>query len=175
MHQGKELREIAEKQKHIGKFAKQIGISRDTLYQLFKKQSIHPKHLEKLRTMGINLTPSDNTKYYSTKGHSLLRVSGTPRLSANSTGKHIVNSTNINRPSTYKGVDNSTPMNDLILMTIEDLILLQKQQEDVETVKAIQQIISYKQYTESLERENKLLKDMINLQQKTIENLERKK
>lgn len=64
MHQGKELKEVADKQKNKTVFAKEIGISRDTLYKLYKKQVIPVKYVEKLRTMGIHLTKPDNTKTY---------------------------------------------------------------------------------------------------------------
>lgn len=150
MHQGKELREIAEKQKHIGKFAKQIGISRDTLYQLFKKQSIHPKHLEKLRTMGISLTASDNTKYYATKGHPLLRVGS----ATNGKSKHITKSDISERNLTPP---NSISVASLISLSLDELLKLQQDQDDPELLKTVNLVIQMKKDIEHLEKDNKKL------------------
>lgn len=143
-HQGKELRQIAERHESITLFAKELGIVRDTLYKLFKRQTIPAKYVEKLRTMGINFTQPDGTKPDGT---------GTYRM-------------NFRRQYPYTKASGELSMNDLILLSIEQLFSLQNEQEDLQMVKAIQQVIAYKQYAEGLERENKLLKEMIELLKK---------
>lgn len=72
---------------------------------------------------------------------------------------HNKDSDNLNGIGTYKGVSKTTPMNDLILMSLERLLKLQDQEVDPQMLKAIAQVIQYKRYAEGLERENKLLKE----------------
>lgn len=77
--------------------------------------------------------------------------------------KNKQNSPNLNGNDPYNLPGGKNQMNDLILMSIEALFKLQELQEDLQMVKAIQQVIAYKQYAEGLERENKLLKEMIDI------------
>lgn len=75
---------------------------------------------------------------------------------------------NFDKKTTYKLKGGNLSVNDLILMTIEQLYKLQAEQEDGAAIKAIAQVITYKQYAESLERENKLLKEIIEMQREKI-------
>lgn len=74
---------------------------------------------------------------------------------------------NFKRQYPYTKASGELSMNSLILLSIDELVKLQSEQEDVEMVKAITQVIQYKQYAESLERENKTLRDFIEHLKKT--------
>lgn len=66
-------------------------------------------------------------------------------------------------------------MNDLILLSIEQLYKLQSEQEDAATVKAIAQVIAYKQYAEGLKARNDDLRREIETLKDFIEHLKTKK
>lgn len=63
-------------------------------------------------------------------------------------------------------------MSHLISMSILDLQELQRQQDNIEMVKAIQEVITYKQYCEALQRENDLLQKMIVTKDQVIKRYE---
>lgn len=163
MHQGKQLKDAADKQKNKGVFAKEIGISRDTLYKLYKKQVIPVKYVERLLELGVRLTGSDITKFYSKPGYPLLKLSGSPS-SVNGQNKHISKHENKNAHSTL----NTLSLAALIQMTLEDLLQLQSVQEDIELLKTINLVIQLKkdlkhleELTAELKKDNEFLKKLL--------------
>lgn len=157
MHQGKELRQIAERQESITLFAKDLGIVRDTLYKLFKKQTIPSKYVEKLRTMGFMLTNS-----YATKTDNKNNSNGVDK----NTQKYL-SSTRTEHPEVLS-------MSDMIHMSLNDLMALQKTQEDVQHVKDMQAVISYKLQFEAMQRENELLRQRISDKEEIIRGFHKK-
>lgn len=115
-----------------------LGMSRQNLYYHMNRSELEPDFIQNVKTkLGIVLTEKPKPK---------------PDFK------------NIGGKGTYTPIPGGTiELNDLILLSIEQLYSLQNEQEDLQMVKAIQQVIAYKQYAEGLERENKLLKEMIEL------------
>lgn len=161
MHQGKELKLAVDRsEKTATAIAGEIGVSRDTLYQLFKKPTLKPYYVDKLQSIGILITSAYNTSSYTKKVF---------KGDENHTGKYLPS----NRYPIVNG--KALTMATMISMSIADLMVLQKAQEDVETVKAIQEVITHKQTLEALQRENSLLKEIIEIQKDSLKSHKRKR
>lgn len=160
MHQGRELKQEVDKRGSKSVFARELGVSRDTLYKMYKRATLKPYHVEKLRKLGIVLTST-----YTTKSDERKDLKG----DENHTGKYLTS----NRYPIVNG--KALTMATMISMSIADLMVLQKAQEDVETVKAIQEVITHKQTLEALQRENSLLKEIIEIQKDSLKSHKRKK
>lgn len=144
MHEGKALRKLVKgDDRKVEDIAAKIGISRGYMYKLYLLSEIGDYYKKKLKEIGISVDSNEDTKVDS-NGEGIFKV-------------------NFRRQYPYKKASGELSMNDLILLSIEQLFSLQSEQEDVTMVKAIQQVIAYKQYAEGLERENKLLKEMIDI------------
>lgn len=161
MHEGKVLRKLVhDDDRKTQDIAAMIGISRPYLYKLYNQATLDPKYKKSFGDIGIVIENPELTKVNTKK---------VLKGDENHTGKYLPS----NRYPIVNG--KALTMATMISMSIADLMVLQKAQEDVETVKAIQEVITHKQTLEALQRENSLLKEIIEIQKDSLRSHKRKK
>lgn len=149
MHEGKALRKLIKgDDRGVGEIAAKIGVSRGYMYVLYKMPLLDDYYKEKFKSIGILVDSEDLTKVDS-RGEGVFKM-------------------NFKRQYPYtKDSGELSIMNEIITMSLMDLLRLQKEGSNGEMEKLITKLIEHKQRIESLEAENKaLLREMIEILKK---------